>query len=62
MTMGPGIASALPSRGPLEAVPAISDPGAAIPALVEFFEDRQMLMREDFLRIVRKSQDLETKR
>jgi hypothetical protein len=42
--MGPRIASSLPATGPLEAVPLISDPTAAIPALVEFFENRQMLM------------------
>jgi hypothetical protein len=40
----------------LNAVPLITDPGAAVQALIEFFESRQMLMREDFLRIVRKSQ------
>ena len=54
--MGPGIASSLPATGPLNAVPLITDPGAAVQALIEFFESRQMLMREDFLRIVRKSQ------
>ena len=54
--MGPGIASSLPATGPLSAVPLITDPGAAVQALIEFFESRQMLMREDFLRIVRKSQ------
>ena len=54
--MGPGIASSLPARGPLEAVPAIADPAAAIEALTDFFQNRQMLMREDFLRIVRQSQ------
>ncbi len=59
--MGPGIASSLPSRGPLDAVPLIADPSAAVQALTEFFENRQMLMREDFLRILRKSQNPETK-
>ena len=54
--MGPGIASSLPATGPLKAVPSITDPAAAVQALIEFFENRQMLMREDFLRIVRKSQ------
>lgn len=54
--MGPGIASSLPATGPLNAVPLITDPGAAVQALIEFFESRQMLMREDFLKIVRKSQ------
>lgn len=56
LVMGPGIASSLPANGPLEALPLISDPDAAIQAIVEFFEDRQLLMREDFLRILKKSQ------
>ncbi len=55
--MGPGIASSIPAGSPLEAVPQIADPSAALRALTEFFENRQMLMREDFLRIVRKSQE-----
>lgn len=59
--MGPGIASSLPARGPLEAAPLISDPAAALRALTEFFESRQMLMREDFLRILHKSQATENK-
>lgn len=59
--MGPGIASSLPASGPLEAVPLIADPTAAIQALVEFFESRQMLMRDDFLRILRRSQNTPTK-
>ncbi len=56
--MGPGIASSLPASGPLEAVPPISDPTAAIQALVEFFQNRQMLMRDDFLRILRQAKAL----
>lgn len=59
--MGPGIASTLPASGPLDAVPAIADPAAAMQALTEFFESRQMLMREDFLRILRKSQPTDIK-
>ena len=60
--MGPGIASSIPSIGTqLEAVPAITDPHAAIQSLLEFFESRQMLMREDFLRLLRKSQTPKTK-
>ena len=58
--MGPGIASALPSTGPLEAVPLISNPQAAIQAMVVFFETSQMLTREDFLRILRTSQSSRT--
>jgi hypothetical protein len=57
--MGPGIASSLPATEPLGAVPLISNPQAAVEALVEFFESCQMLMRDDFLRILRKSQNPE---
>ena len=56
MLMGPGIASTLPSGKVLDAMPVISNPAAAVQALTEFFENRQMLMREDFLRILRTSQ------
>ena len=58
--MGPGIASTLPAPGPLATMPPITDPQAAIRELVEFFENRQMLMREDFLRILRSSQAAKT--
>lgn len=54
--MGPGIASSLPTAGPLNAVPLITHPEAAVQALIEFFESRQMLMREDFLRVLQQSQ------
>ncbi len=60
VVMGPGIASSLPSIStPLKSVPTIANPQAAIQDLIEFFESRQMLMREDFLRILRKSQPTE---
>lgn len=54
--MGPGIASSLPAGAPLNGVPLISNPAAAVQAMVEFFESRQMMMREDFLRLLKKSQ------
>ena len=54
--MGPGIASSLPATEPLKGVPPVTQPDAAVQALTEFFESRQMLMRDDFLRILRKSQ------
>lgn len=54
--MGPGIASSLPATSPLSGVPLISNPQAAIQALTEFFESHQILMRDDFLRILKKSQ------
>jgi hypothetical protein len=56
MIMGPGIASTLPARGVLE-LPPITKPEAVIEALVEFFRDRQLLMRDDFARIVRQTQE-----
>ncbi|HLV88173.1 MAG TPA: PilZ domain-containing protein [Candidatus Sulfotelmatobacter sp.] len=59
--IGPGIASTLPALGKLEGLPEIDDPKAALQALVEFFEGRQLLMREDFVRIVRRSQNAETR-
>jgi hypothetical protein len=62
MIMGPGIASSLPAVDPLSALPPVSDPEAALRALTGFFENRQMLMRDDFLRILRKSQASESKR
>jgi hypothetical protein len=54
--MGPGIASSLPATSPLDGVPLITNPQAAIQALTEFFESHQILMRDDFLRILKKSQ------
>lgn len=39
-----------------EEIPVIDDPGAAMQALVEFFGSRQALLREDFVRIVKRSQ------
>jgi len=59
--VGPGLASSLPSFGTLEAAHQIANPSAALEALTEFFESRQMLMREDFMRIIRKSQATEKK-
>lgn len=58
MIVGPGVASAIPALTPLQAAPAVSNAGAAMEALTDFFRDRQMLTREDFLRIVKKSQGL----
>jgi hypothetical protein len=59
--MGP-IASTLPPRDLLKDVSLIADAGVALKALVSFFEDRQMLMRDDFLRIVRQSQNSAAKK
>jgi PilZ domain-containing protein len=62
VVMGPRIASSLPAGGAFAAVPLISDPAAALQALTDFFENRQMLMRDDFLRILRNSQRTGTDR
>jgi PilZ domain len=62
MIMGPGIASSLPTCGPLDSVPLISDARAAIQALMEFFESHHILTREEFLRVLRKSQATEANR
>lgn len=54
--MGPGMASTLPSSAALAGLPEITNPAAAIEELLHFFDTRQMLMRDDFLRLLRKSQ------
>jgi hypothetical protein len=41
---------------PMEAMPPITNARAAIQAMINFFEGRQLLTREEFLRILRKSQ------
>ena len=56
LIMGPGIASSLPATGPLNALPSINDPRAAVQALTEFFESHQIMMRDDFAKILKKSQ------
>jgi hypothetical protein len=55
LTMSPAIATPMASH-PRDVVPVITDPVAAIRALVEFFEGRPTLVREEFLRILRRSQ------
>jgi hypothetical protein len=62
VVMGPRVASSLPSGGTSATVPLIADPSAAVQALTQFFENRQTLMRDDFLRILRSSQRTETNR
>jgi hypothetical protein len=62
MIMGPGVASPLPSSGPWAAVPPVSDSGAALQALVKFFESHHTLTREDFLMLLSKSQEPLAKR
>jgi len=59
LIMGPGIASSLPATDPLGAIPLIAKPEAAVGALIEFFESHQMLLRDDFIRLLKKSQGAE---
>ena len=54
--MAPSLGPSQPVSGPLKSVPPISDPSAALRALVEYFENRQMLTQEEFLRLLRTSQ------
>jgi hypothetical protein len=54
--VGPGVVLSAPVCGPVDAVPPISDPLAAVQGLMQFFETRYVLTREDFLAVIRKSQ------
>ncbi|MBZ5680373.1 MAG: PilZ domain-containing protein [Acidobacteriia bacterium] len=54
--MGPGVAASESPMGAHDSVPLTSDPAAAVQALVHFFEDRHMLLRDEFLRILQSSQ------
>jgi PilZ domain len=62
VVMGPGVVSNLPSTAAANASPLVTNPEAAIQQLLEFFESRQILMRDDFLKILRKSQTPQTTR
>jgi PilZ domain len=54
--MGPGVNSPHPSSGPMESLPLITHPEAAVRAVIEFFEIHQILMRDDFVKLWKKSQ------
>lgn len=54
--MGSGFISTLPACCPMDAAIAIPDPAAAVRSLMAFFENRHMLMRDDFMKILAKSQ------
>jgi PilZ domain len=56
LIMGPGFISTLPSCVPLDGSIPIPDPAAAVRSLLAFFENRHMLMRDDFMTIIAKSQ------
>ena len=40
-----------------EFLPPVTNPAAAIKAMVQFFDERQLLTREEFSRLLRKSQE-----
>lgn len=50
------IASTVAGSEAMSSMPVIADPAAVIRELMEFFESREILRREDFVRILRKSQ------
>jgi hypothetical protein len=54
--MGPGANAPHPTTGPMEELPAVTNPDAAVRALIEFFEMHQVLMRDDFLKLMKRSQ------
>jgi hypothetical protein len=54
--VGPGASSPHPSTGPMEGMPPITNPEAAVRVLIEFFEIHQILMRDDFLKLLKKNQ------
>lgn len=56
MIVGPGTASTPAAHGGME-LPSVTKPDVVVQALVEFFRDRRMLMRDDFVRIVRQAQE-----
>ena len=56
VTIGPTVQAPHPSSEPMESLPEITKPEAAVGALVEFFERHQLLMRDDFVRLVARSQ------
>lgn len=55
VSMGPGLASPIEHSG-TNAMPLISDPPAAVQALMTFFEGHLVLTREEFMNTLRRSQ------
>jgi len=56
LIVGPGAQSPHPPTGPMEALPQITSPEGAIRAVIGFFELHQVLMRDDFVRMLKNSQ------
>jgi PilZ domain len=54
--LGGPVTMRAPSTAPAETLPGVTNPAATLQAMSNFFEDRHMMGREEFLRILRKSQ------
>jgi hypothetical protein len=54
--IGPGAKSPHPTTGPMEGIPRITNREAALRAVIECFEIHQVLMRDDFVKLLKKSQ------
>jgi hypothetical protein len=54
--VSPRVAPHSPSLVPVDALPAVPNPGAALQAILAFFENRHIMGREEFLKILRRSQ------
>jgi hypothetical protein len=54
--LGGGIPSPAPKLSRAETLAPVRDPQAVVRAVVDFFEDRQILSREEFFRILKKNQ------
>jgi hypothetical protein len=52
--LGGRVAMRAPSVAPAETLPGVANPAATLQAMSNFFEDRHMMGREEFLRILRK--------
>ncbi|MGA8235223.1 MAG: PilZ domain-containing protein [Candidatus Sulfotelmatobacter sp.] len=53
--VGSRVATRAASPVPTEPLPTVANPSAALQAMRDFFEDRHMMGREEFLRILRRS-------
>jgi hypothetical protein len=56
LTQGSPVAPRSPSALRSDALPPVANPAAALQAMRTFFENRHMMGREEFLKILRKSQ------
>jgi hypothetical protein len=54
--VSPRVVAGAPSIPQPEALPAVTNPGTALKAMLDFFESRHIMGREEFLKILRKSQ------